>query len=223
MTVDELSEDDKRKSTGSISSLKKLWEQQAKDAPSEPMLSPKLAIKHLNNKEHEDCHNNNGHSILSTNNHQNHQNHQNIHLKDPEHFELPKKPAVPVKPIKLIYATPIQQPPLSGNNNHSSREGILELVQLLEFNLKTPAGNLSSGQWLQLSEKLNAIQSACVTYADTEAQPPHTKFQFRELVTRVENQCNLLRVAASKNVQDNERLVADVGQSLKQLSNTLHR
>lgn len=207
-------DDDKRKSTGSISSLKKLWEaKEHQPIVSSEQLSPKSL------KKDDDNHNNNGHHEPSM---------------DPP---VAKKPAVPVKPSKFtIYATPIQmtQPnKLDGkvgeNNNHtitaapSSRESILELVQLVECNLKIPVNLISATQWLQLSDKLNIIRSSCVTYADTETLPPHTKFQFRELVTRVENQSNCLRSAGQKNVQDNEKLLIEVGQSLKQLSNALHR
>jgi abelson tyrosine-protein kinase 1 len=216
-----ISEDDKRKSTGSISSLKKLWE--AKEhAPSVGeqvnQLSPKMGMK--KKEDHDDNHNNNG-------------NHH--HDMDPP---VAKKPAVPAKPSKFtIYATPIQQPApkVIENNNLSSamtstnsaapasRENILELVQMVECNLKIPVNLISASQWLQLSDKLNVIQSSCVTYADNESMPLHSKFQFRELVTRVENQSNCLRSAGQKNVQDNEKLLVEVGQSLKQLSNALHR
>jgi abelson tyrosine-protein kinase 1 len=207
-------DDDKRKSTGSISSLKKLWEaKEHQPIVAGEQLSPKSI------KKDDDSHNNNGHHEPSM---------------DPP---VAKKPAVPVKPSKFtIYATPIQntQPKLDGklgeNNNHtistaapSSRDSILELVQLVECNLKIPVNLISATQWLQLSDKLNIIRSSCVTYADTETMPPHTKFQFRELVTRVENQSNCLRSAGQKNVQDNEKLLVEVGQSLKQLSNALHR
>lgn len=210
-------DDDKRKSTGSISSLKKLWE--AKEH--QPIVGEQLSPK--NTKKDDDSHNNNGHHEPSM---------------DPP---VAKKPAVPVKPSKFtIYATPIQNTQqtvgskldakVGENNNHtistvapSNRDSILELVQLVECNLKIPVNLITASQWLQLSDKLNIIQSSCVTYADTETMPPHTKFQFRELVTRVENQSNCLRSAGQKNVQDNEKLLIEVGQSLKQLSNALHR
>ena len=218
-----MSEDDKRKSTGSISSLKKLWEaKEAAPAAGEQgnQLSPKMGMK---KKEDDDNHNNN---TSPGNGH---------HDLEPP---VAKKPAVPMKPSKFtIYATPIQQnlPKVIENNNLSnamastnsaapaSRENILELVQMVECNLKIPVNLITATQWLQLSDKLNVIQSSCVTYADNESMPLHSKFQFRELVTRVENQSNCLRSAGQKNVQDNEKLLGEVGQSLKQLSNALHR
>lgn len=197
-------EDDKRKSTGSISSLKKLWE--AKESlPNEQQisqLSPKMSIKNLTNKNLDD---------------------------ENDEQQIPiKKPAVPVKPIKFtIYATPTTNPTTATTtttiNTNINRETILELVNLVEGSLKTPVGSISASQWLQLSDKLNILQNSCVAFADKEPLPLHSKFHFRELVTRVECQSRSLRSAGSKNVQDNEKLVLEVGQSLKQISNALHR
>lgn len=225
-----ISEDDKRKSTGSISSLKKLWEAKEHAPVGEQVnqLSPKMGMK--KKEDHDDNHNNNNNTSPSNGHHET--------SMDPP---VAKKPAVPVKPSKFtIYATPIQQPTpkVIENNNHAtlasavsstnsaaptSRENILELVQMVECNLKVPVNLITASQWLHLSDKLNVIQSSCVTYADNETMPLHSKFQFRELVTRVENQSNCLRSAGQKNVQDNEKLLIEVGQSLKQLSNALHR
>lgn len=222
-----ITEDDKRKSTGSISSLKKLWEAKELAPATEQVnqLSPKMGGK--KNEHHDDNHNNNHNTSPS-----------NGHDMEPP---VAKKPAVPVKPSKFqIYATPIQQtaPKVIENNNHptlvtavsstnsaspTSRENILELVQMVECNLKIPVSLITATQWLQLSDKLNVIQSSCSTYADNESMPLHSKFHFRELVTRVENQSNCLRSAGQKNSQDNEKLLVEVGQSLKQLSNALHR
>lgn len=239
-----MSEEDKRKSTGSISSLKKLWEakeQQPGVGEQINQLSPKMATKNMGNRRddhNEDNYTNNNNTSPSNNGH--HPMEISVDLQQP------KKPAVPAKPTKLtIYATPIQQQQqqlqhnkLIENNNHSSignssssvisgngssRENILELVQLVECNLKTPLNLITAIQWLQLSDKLNMIQSSCVTYAEVETIPPHQKFQLRAGATRIENLSNCLRTAGSKNVHENEKVVMEVGQSLKQLSNALHR
>lgn len=235
-------DEDKRKSTGSISSLKKLWEAKEGSGNSTNneltmQLSPKLTSKNIV-----------GGSKTAD-----------------EEFDtsVNKKPTVPLKPTKLvsIYATPIQvklnsdvnsisststTPPTSSSNPASataapnicsnsnnvpisnsttqvSREAILDLIQLLEGTLKIPINSISASQWLQLSDKLNILQNSCVSFADKTTMAPHSKFQFRELVTRVENQSRSLRSAGSKNIQDNEKLVSEVGQSLKQISNALHR
>lgn len=168
------------------------------------------------------------------NNSNHHQNQSNINSKLSTSSIVTSnsqnKPAVPHKPTKLtIYATPIAKIAgvgVGGDNINStqiSRESILELVTLLEGSLKHPVNAISASQWLQLSDKLNILQNSCVVFAENESMPPHSKFHFRELVTRVETQSQNLRTAGSKNVQDNERLVGEVGQSLKQISNALHR
>lgn len=145
-----------------------------------------------------------------------------------------------MKPSKLIYATPIPaKPPPQSNNttdissiipinppssgNNTGRENILELINILESSLKIPVSSITATQWLQLSDRLNMLQTSCVTFTDKESMQPHAKMRIREIVTRVENQSRCLRTAGSKNVQDNEKLVHEVGQSLKQISNALHR
>lgn len=228
-------DEDKRKSTGSISSLKKLWESKevggqttTNNEQGVVQLSPKLQSK----------------NVITNNN-------KNGDDENDEQSTMNKKPAVPLKPTKLtsIYATPLPvklPPEITGNNKLSdissvgngtgnnanntspntaqiSREGILDLVQLLEGSLKLPINSISASQWLQLSDKLNILQYSCVVFADKETMPPHSKFHFREVVTRVESQSRCLRAAGSKNIADNEKLVTEVGQSLKQISNALHR
>lgn len=218
-------DEDKRRSTGSISSLKKLWEAKEGNGTmsnselSQIQLSPKLASKTVTTLGNNNKNNDEEFDTLSAN----------------------KKPAVPTKPTKLvsIYATPIQvklhsdsatspssSTSITSSNNSTtqvSREAILDLIQLLESTLKTPINSITASQWLQLSDKLNILQTSCVSFADKASMAPHSKFQFRELVSRVENQSRSLRSAGSKNTKDNEKLVFEVGQSLKQISNALHR
>lgn len=228
LKIDSSEEDNKRRSTGSISSLKKLWEAKEVPAESQSQLSPKLGLKSNNSKTvsiSED-----GSEV-------------NTILDDCQSSN--KKPAIPLKPTKLtIYATPMTQKitqnsdanvnsnqnsisqtttNLSGSTPPSNREGILELVSLLEINLKIPINSITASQWLQLSDRLNILQNSCVVFAENESMPPHLKFHFRELINRVETQSRSLRSAGNKNVQDNERLVSEINQSLKQISNALHR
>uniref|UniRef100_A0A4Y0BKT7 non-specific protein-tyrosine kinase n=1 Tax=Anopheles funestus TaxID=62324 RepID=A0A4Y0BKT7_ANOFN len=270
--------DGKRKSTGSISSLKKLWE--AKESPSDPLsaqLSPKLGTKSVanmvpkmnNNTEADDGPTGVGHDTPQQQaEHQQQQQQQSnvgpVGSASAGTLGSNKKPAVPMKPSKFssIYATPVQNmmqtttstgssggtpgassiyaKSIDSSNVHQTdkpsvsttgaspasaggRDNILDLVQSLQTGLKMPVANISATQWLALSDRLNSLQSCCVTFADNESLPPHAKFHFRELVTRVENQARSLRSASNKNVQDNEKLVQEVGQSLKQISNALHR
>lgn len=215
-------DDDKRKSTGSISSLKKLWEAKEGNGTmsigdlSQIQFSPKSTpLSNSNNKNSD------------------------------EDFDLlnsSKKPIVPSKPMKLvsIYATPIPiklcsdlpspTPSITstliasdGSTSHASRDAVLELIHLLGNTLKTPINSISASQWLQLSDKLHILHTSCVSYANNASMVPHFKFQFRELLSRIETQSRNLRSAGSKNSQDNEKLIFEVEQSLKQISNALNR
>lgn len=232
-------DDDKRKSTGSISSLKKIWETKESSNTSTgggfgsstnetagfSQVSPKCTSK----------------SVIGGNGSSNNNNNKNSGGSGDDYDDhiltANKKPAVPTKPTKLasIYATPIQvklnaDPIVTGAiappmvvPMQIKRETILELIQLLETSLKNPSTSITASQWLQLSDKLNILQNSCVSFADTSTMAPHSKFQFRELVTRIECQSRSLRSAGNKNVQDNEKLIQECGQTLKQITNTLHR
>lgn len=199
----------KRRSTGSISSLKKLWETNdgcsttmpipiPNEGPMPQQLSPK-------------CNNNDEIDVTKQS-----QQQQQQQIVKP-------KPIVPIKPVKLtIYATPQLQQPII-ESCHTTKEGILELVDSLESSLKTPVNTISNSQWLLLSDKLKKIQNSCSIYADNEKMPPHSKFQFRDILTRFEIQSNNLRSAAGcKNLQDNEKVLQEVGHLLKQISNALY-
>ncbi|XP_050095813.1 tyrosine-protein kinase Abl [Anopheles aquasalis] len=271
--------DGKRKSTGSISSLKKIWE--AKESSSEQQQiqsSPKLGTKCSSNKTYKMYNNlelDDPYDHLDNQIEQPHslscvaQTLYNSGANQTGNTQSIKKPAVPLKPSKFtsIYATPIQNSSQVVSTTHGlgggkasmisinttktddsdnglqqneracsavsspgfavsmpgEREHILEQLEFLQGALKSSVSTISASQWLAMSDRLNILQSSCIAFADNESLPLHAKFQFRELATRVENQSFALRSAGNKNAKDNEKLVQDVGQSLKQISNALHR
>lgn len=225
--------DDKRKSTGSISSLKKLWEPKESENSSSAQLSPKLTIKNSKNEE------------------------------QTEHFEPPKsekrswpppneeKPVIPTKPPlksmkppvtmrpagSAIYATPIApKPPISAKptitDEHSKNDqttktekgNILEISQALESTLNSIKSNpsVSSATWLQLSDKIGLLHGSCMDYADNVI-PAHTKFHFRELLTRLEAQARQLRSAGSRNSTENARCLNEVNNTIKDVVNVVFR
>lgn len=173
-----IDEDEKRRSTGSINSLKKLWE------------------AHKSNED-----------------------------------DANKKPLVPTKPLVSIYATPIAiklSPPTStssmslvrsdNSTPKMNREAIFELLQLLEITLKIPTHEYMPSQWVQLSEKLHLLHTSCASFADEAEMAPHLKFQFRELLSKIEQLSRNLRSGGSKSSQD---IVCEVQVLLKQISNIL--
>ncbi|XP_056638855.1 tyrosine-protein kinase Abl isoform X2 [Diorhabda sublineata] len=248
--------DDKRKSTGSISSLKKLWE--AKDnseTGGNIQLSPKLSIKNSKAEEIFES------SPVETSD-------ESVKLEKSIKTEkkswppaqeekpvIPTKPAVKaLKPLlgrsagSAIYATPMattntnySKPPIMTKPatietktpeeetklsmiDKSGKDNILEISQALETTLNSIKSNsaVSSATWLQLSDKIGLLHGICMDYADNVV-PAHTKFQFRELLTRLESQARQLRSAGSRNSSENTRCLNEVNNTIKDVVNVVFR
>lgn len=179
-------DDDKRRSTGSISSLKKLWE--PKEAESAPQPSPKLCNK---NKKRMDEKNSEPPKSDVVNKEQKSENGSisnimsrslNANNKSVERRQWvsvsEEKPIVPAKPAvkggkpgSAIYATPVGGGP----------EGIAELARGLDAALR--AGG--PGHWARLAEGLGALGAACVAHC-AEGAPPQRLFSLRALAPRLE-------------------------------------
>lgn len=264
--------DDKRCSTGSISSLKKLWE--SKETSEVPacsglagQVSPKLALKvpgrvreTASTAEEEDrLKGDEGvkeqGSLLDDGKPVN----KGQRVWPPPPIPVDEKPMVPTKPpvrvtkpilsaSKLptgsaaIYATPtLPKPPIVARETKSvteeegsaapasgvgggERESVLEISQALETSLTClrSASTVSTGSWLQLSDKVSLFHSSCVGYVDSIV-PPHARFHFRELLTRLENQVHQLRSAGARNLADNTRLCAEVQNTVRDVINAVQR
>ncbi|CAG9856179.1 unnamed protein product [Phyllotreta striolata] len=201
--------DDKRKSTGSISSLKKLWE--PKDGTETSMvnsqLSPKLSYRNEDSSD------------------------ESIKVARKEDNN---KPVVPIKPAVIkpgsnltrpIYATPNNaKPPPTGDG----KRDILEITRALEATLADAAtsSTLSTATWLQLADGVGALHGSCAAYAD-RVGPAHAKFQFREAVGRLEAQARLLRQAAGARRGvgggGGETCLSDVNNAIRDVVNVVLR
>jgi abelson tyrosine-protein kinase 1 len=262
--------DDKRRSTGSISSLKKLWESKetSGEAPAcsgaAGQVSPKLALKvpsrirdSASTAEEEDEGLREQGSSPDDGKPVN-KGHGASRVWPPAPLPSDEKPALPTKPpvkatkpvlsaSKLpvssaaIYATPtVPKPPVVARETKfvteeegcvapicrvsgGERESVLEISQALESSLTSvrSAGTVSSGTWLQLSDKVGVFHSSCVGYADSIV--PHARFHFRELLTRLESQARQLRSAGARNSADNTRLCAEVQNTVKDVINAVQR
>lgn len=244
--------DDKRKSTGSISSLKKLWEpKDSVENSGNIQLSPKLSIK---NKTSEDIS-----EISPTENSDDSVKQEKIGNKVEKKVWPPineEKPLIPMKPpVKAlkpiinrpagsaIYATPTNnsKPPIMAKPSNletktpeeesklptgdkTGRETILEISQALESTLNGIKSNasVSTATWLQLSDKIGLLHGSCMDYADNVV-PAHTKFHFRELLTRLGNQAEQLRSAGSRNTTENTRCINEVNNTIKDVVNVVFR
>ncbi|XP_018324086.1 tyrosine-protein kinase Abl isoform X3 [Agrilus planipennis] len=245
--------DDKRKSTGSISSLKKLWE--TKEATESTIqLSPKMPLKNDKNTEastetspvetSEDSF-----KILTTS--------KTDKRSWPPPTTNDEKPVIPTKPplksikpimssrplVPAIYATPISsnsKPPVSikptnntsplednsktNNSDRSDKDNILDICQALETTVKSirSNSNVSTSNWLQLSDKIGLLHVSCLDYSDNVV-PAHAKFHFRELLSRLESQARQLRSAGSRNSTENIRYLNDVNNTIKDVVNAVLR
>ncbi|XP_065171923.1 tyrosine-protein kinase Abl-like isoform X3 [Atheta coriaria] len=243
--------DDKRKSTGSISSLKKLWEtKESIEVSNNTQLSPKLGVKNMKNDELIT-------EIAATEPEETSKNTKNEKRVWPPSSVIDDKPLIPTKPpVKLkpimrpassaIYATPIasanNKPPISAkpinlesktpeedakitnDGKTENKNNILQISRALESTLNSIKNNptVTSTTWLQLSDKIGLLHTSCMDYADNVV-PAHTKFQFRELLTKLETQARQMRTAGSRNSSENSRCVNDVINTIKDVENVVVR
>lgn len=203
-------QDDKRRSTGSISSLKKLWEN--KEATGEE--SPE------------------DHSGASTKS----SGKNELKVWPPATTES-EKPIVPAKPMKplittgkpSIYATPncnkTQDDDLGKQSDaKGAKNNVIDISNVIEnsiIHLKSST-TIVIASWLQLSDKVGLLHGMCVNLTDTSISP-HAKFQFRDLLTRLELQARQLRAAGTRNIAENTRLLSDVQNTIKDVINMVQR
>lgn len=165
-------EEDKRCSTGSINSLKKLWEG---ESPPEGSKERKV-------------------------------------------WPPEEKPAIATKPTaktstkQAIYATP------------GAVANVLDIWQVLENSLASlkSSQSVSSASWLLLSDKVGSFHSSCLSYVDSAA-PPHSKFHLRELLTKLETKSRLLRTAGTRNQVENNKILDELHNMLKDVINAVQK
>ncbi|XP_063632988.1 tyrosine-protein kinase Abl isoform X1 [Cydia splendana] len=169
----ETEEEDKRRSTGSISSLKKLWENKESDE----RLSPKLKLRGDDSEE------------TSPEERSSHIGRSGSVCKRDEKPAVPSKPAVKCRPLKGgIYATPI-----------SSEEAEEDALARLRSSLESCTNDVRRGctgggrgsLWrLTTSERLASLGAACTAAA--VAAPPQLRVQLRAAAARLESEARAL-------------------------------
>ena len=210
--------EDKRKSSGSINSLKRLWEkeqqqqqqqqqQQGKEVNrlSQPTLSalpgkPAVALKP---------------SVAS--------------LKPTKNsasaiYATPTSSVINSKPptrsgVGGVYAkSSVIQP---AEENREERERILALCTEAEQMLSGTRNPESGTQWMDVLSRLHSVSNS---YADWIA--PHGRFHFRQLVAKLETQSKEMKQTSSgplRNSAEHTRLVGDVKNTVRDIANVLQR
>lgn len=238
--------DDKRRSTGSISSLKKLWENKEASCDNQP-LSPKLNVRGASSKQdigdvasEDSPEDHSGASTRSSTS----KGDPRVWPPTSSSLEV-EKPIVPAKPLKplgpsskhfgsSIYATPNCNKSsqndddggkqTSGESTKGAKHSVMEISNVIENSILNLKGSptIVMASWLQLSDKVGLLHGMCVNLTDT-AIAPHARFQFRDLLTRLELQARQLRAAGTRNITENTRLLCDVQNTIKDVINTVQR
>ncbi|XP_014206397.1 tyrosine-protein kinase Abl [Copidosoma floridanum] len=265
--------EDKRRSTGSINSLKKLWENKdtlsagseiagtQPSAPGSPKFSNAGHAESVSKQFEQDTANESvgkelseNFSIMSTRSSQTSRNDERMPWPPIE----PEGSTVLVKPAKSlvcsgkrfgtsIYAIPNlyknvstekepkeqeeeeqqqqqnQSPELISKTGH--KLSILEIASSIEnviIDLKDNS-NVAVVSWLQLSDKVSLLYGMCNSYTQDAQIPPHTKFQFHDLLSRLELQARKIRAASMCNTVENAKLLMDLHNTIKDVSNVVQR
>ncbi|XP_015586184.1 tyrosine-protein kinase Abl isoform X2 [Cephus cinctus] len=232
--------DDKRRSTGSISSLKKLWENKEATGDNQP-LSPKLSTRGASKQDIVDPGEDSpeDHSGAST---RSSTSKEYSRVWPPAASVEVEKPVVPAKPPKAlvssskhfassIYATPNCNKPQTEEEtakqaaeSKGAKHNVMEISNVIETSILNLKGSptIIMASWLQLSDKVGLLHGMCVNLTDT-AIAPHARFQFRDLLTRLELQARQLRAAGTRNIIENTRLLSEVQNTIKDVMNTVQR
>jgi len=191
--------DDKRRSTGSISSLKKLWEGESPPTEVMSVVSTIAATKERRvwPPPHDDC-----------------------------RPAVPVKPSATAKSSaaaaamaanksNAIYATPGTAAP----------SNIVDQWQTVDNSLRAlrSAPTITSAGWLSLSDKVCSFHASCLNHADTAA-PPNLRFHLRELLNKLESQTRQMRSASSIRQQsDHSTIFQTLDTTLKDILNVIQR
>ncbi|XP_045509714.1 tyrosine-protein kinase Abl isoform X1 [Colias croceus] len=198
-------EDDKRRSTGSISSLKKLWESKESDE----RLSPKLKLK---GDESEDGSPDDRLGRTGS-----------IQARCDEKPLVASKPSMRGRPLRKsgIYATPLA----SANAESEENDALAALRVSLECctnEVRRGCGG-SGGRgslWrLQTSERLARLSAACTAAAGAGRCAPQMRVQLRAAATRLEGEARALASPAPHH----HHLADGVEQALRDLASIVHR
>lgn len=188
--------DDKRRSTGSISSLKKLWE--GESPPSEVVAATTIVKeRRVWPPPHDD-------------------NRPAVPVKPSVAAAAKCSATVAVtNKSNAIYATPGAVAPST----------IVEQWQNVDASLRAlrAAPTVTSASWLLLSDKVGGFHSSCLNYADTAA-PPNLRFHLRELLNKLESQSRQMRSAGGGRQQtDHSTIFQTLDTTLKDILTVIQR
>jgi len=192
--------DDKRRSTGSINSLKKLWEGESPPLDGVTAAMSTLATakeRRVWPPPHDDCR-------------------PAVPMKPSAAAKSSAAVAVAVaNKSNAIYATPGSTDP----------PNIIEQWQTVDNSLRAlrSVPTVSSASWLSLSDKICGFHASCLNHADISA-PPNLRFHLRELLNKLESQSQQMRSAGGVRQQtDHLTIFQTLDTTLKDILNVIQR
>ncbi|XP_072930972.1 tyrosine-protein kinase Abl isoform X2 [Epargyreus clarus] len=207
-------EEDKRRSTGSISSLKKLWESKESDE----RLSPKLRPKGEESEEGSPDERASGALGRSG----------SIQSRRDDKPAVASKPAVRARPLGKggIYATPLA-PPMTSEGDDDSLSALRASLEWCTNEVRRGCGGAGGGGgggrgslWrLQTSERLARLGGACAAAAGGARCAPQLRVQLRAAAARLEAEARALASPAPHH----HHLADGVEQALRDLATIVHR
>ncbi|KAJ0183942.1 hypothetical protein K1T71_000365 [Dendrolimus kikuchii] len=203
-------DDDKRRSTGSISSLKKLWESKEADE----RLSPKARARADADSGEASPEERSVTGGFTRG------------LRRDDRPSVPNKPTVRGKPVAKggIYATPQAPPAGAGADDIDESDPLVSLRTSLEWctnEVRRGCGGAGRGSlWrLQTSERLARLGAACTATAASVRCAPQLRVQLRAAAARLEAEARALASPAPPRYH----LADGVELALKELAHIVHR
>ncbi|KAG1672347.1 Tyrosine-protein kinase Abl [Nymphon striatum] len=110
-----------------------------------------------------------------------------------------------------------------GKENPHNKHSVLEISLALDSSIQSlkVSATIPSSSIMHLSDKVQLFHTTCGSYA--ENIPPHGRFKFRELLSKLETQAAKIRTSYSNNSVDNLKLFNDLQNTVKDLVNVVQR
>lgn len=108
------------------------------------------------------------------------------------------------------------------------KNDIIELSNAIDLTITNLKGNptIVMTNWLQLSDKVGLLHGLLQNINNNDCGigiPAHARFQYRDLTGRLELQGRQLRAAGTRNITENTRLLSDVQNTIKDVTNMVQR
>lgn len=111
---------------------------------------------------------------------------------------------------------------LESSSENITKESIVDLSRALNTSINALKGvHTSHGSYLQLSDKVHLFHQSCTSYLDN--MPLHARFHFRELLGKLDEKREGLKICATSNSRDIDRLMQELQNIVQDMVNVVQR